>query len=135
MRLMAEEQFADKQDQEIRVVQIALSDFESGSASTPLEQATGSLSIVQAVHETLLAQQQLAQEQLKEVELIMQVIRDDIEDLRNQIALSTQQVGDLLQEMGSQGIHPTTMNAMDDYTNTDGDNNISDGTDDDSEGG
>ena len=91
----------------MRAVQTALHNFESGSASNPLKQTQGSLSVMQAVHETLLAKQFLVQKQLNEVELRMQVIQDDMEDVQNQIALSTQQLGDLRREMNLPGMHPT----------------------------
>jgi hypothetical protein len=107
------------QEQEMRVVQTALLNLESGSASDPIDQTLGSFSVLQAVHETLLAKQQLAQEELNEAELRMQVIHDKIEDVHNQVAQSTQQFGELLREMSLKGIH-STMNPLDD--NVDADN-------------
>jgi hypothetical protein len=117
------------QEQEMRVVQTALLNLESGSASDPIDQTLGSFSVLQAVHETLLAKQQLAQEELNEAELRMQVIHDKIEDVHNQVAQSTQQFGELLREMSLKGIH-STMNPLDDNVDADS-GSISDGIVDD----
>ena len=98
---------------------------------------------MQAVHETLLAKQLLVQKRLHEAELRMQVIHDDVEDVQNQIALSTQQLGDLLREMNLPGMHPTmnplndhpTMNPLDDHIDTDSDSMDDSIADDHSEAG